>query len=74
MSILACFRHLVSKMECESEIKRTIFVMELKCGLINLGKVEKKGKVWARITDNYSTTKEWITSLNVVWCKSLSHQ
>ena len=42
MSILACFRHLVSKMECESEIKRTIFVMELKCGLINLGKVEKK--------------------------------
>ena len=42
MSILACFRHLVSKMECESEIKRTIFVMELKCGLINLGKVEKR--------------------------------
>ena len=44
MSILACFRHLVSKMECESENKRTIFVMELKCGLINLGKVEKKGE------------------------------
>ena len=44
MSILACFRHLISKMECESEIKKTIFIMELKCGLINLVKVEKKGE------------------------------